>query len=362
MARRLFLLNLPMGLLFFALAAWLLDPDPPGEKTPAPFDLLGYLLLIGWIIPLVVMVDMGQYWGWTNSPFFVPWLAMFLVAAFLFVVWGLFASEPLINLHPFRVRNFSFGILVKVIFSINMYVQLSFLGTYMTDLRGYQWWEGALVLVFGAAAMLTSILAGLLWTGHRTRKARMGLGLVGMASATWLLSYVDLYTSKVWIACVIFLWALAAGIVVVPALLTIFEDLSPAQVFRSAGVFNIMRSIPAFAVGTLGVAWFTQTADGNFDLWRLDITHNRPIVRSTSRRLEQHFRERGSASTVALKQTHATLGQWVHANSKAYAFGSILGYLALLTFIGSTAAFFVRAPDPRLTPPRELLHLAFGTA
>lgn len=360
--RVLFLGNLPAGLLLFSLALALLEPDPPGEDTPAPFDLVGYLLLVGWIIPLVVMVDMGQYWGWTNSPYFVPWFAIFVIAAILFIAWGLFASAPLINLHPFRVRNFALGIAVKVIFSINLYVQLSLLGAYMTDLRGYQWWEGGLVLICGAGAMLLSMAVGLFWTGHRTRKIRMAGGLLGMAAATWQLASVDLYTSKIWIASIVFAWALAAGIVVVPALLTIFEDLSPVQVFRSAGVFNIMRSIPAFTAGTLGVALFTQTADGNFDLWRLDITHHRPIVKETSKRLEQHFRERGVSLQTSRKQSRAALGQWVHAHGKAYAFGTLFGYLALLTLLGPLAVLFVRTPQPDLPPPREQLRLAFGNA
>ncbi|MFN4258469.1 MAG: MFS transporter [Gemmataceae bacterium] len=326
--RLIFLINLPLGLLIVALAYHLLPEDRPREASPPRFDLLGFCLLVSWIASLNAVLDMGQYWGWLTSPFFVPWLAGLVVALVGFIVWGALGAEPLISLRPFRLRDFSLGLGIKCLFSINLYVLLMLLSNYMISLRGYQWWQGALVLLPGLATMGLAVIVAQLVAGRTQRRSRMAIGLAVMATATWQLSALDLYTSKYELALKFATWGIGAGLVLVPVMVTTFEGLTPAQLTTGAGIFNIARSLPAYTAGTILVTLLARTTDFYSDILGRHITHNRPIVEQVLRQSERHFAERGSPAFFSSQQARALLAKWVKANATAYAYQHVLRYLA----------------------------------
>ncbi len=104
--RSLFLVNFPLGGLVLLLVRNIpLRFTRPAAATK-PFDLLGFLLFESWVLTMMVVVIMGQYWGWFWSPFFAGWFLAFIVAFSGFVLWGILARNPLINLRNLAVRNF----------------------------------------------------------------------------------------------------------------------------------------------------------------------------------------------------------------------------------------------------------------
>lgn len=338
--RLIFLINPPLALVTGCAAWWLLPADRPARPAVLRFDWLGLALFLSWVVALNVVLDMGQYWGWLNSPFFVPWLAAFVVSFAGFVARGVLAREPVIDLKPFALRNFALGIGVKALFSVNLYVLVALLSAYMIGQRGYQWWQGSLVLLPALAAMGATAAAGARWGTAGNRRARMLLGTAGMALATWQLSALDLYTAKQWLALYLALWGAAAGLVVGPALVTIFEGLTPEQTLHGAGIFNVTRALPAFVAGGVLATLLTQTSDAYFDSLRQNIRYNRPVVEQTTGHSLQHFTDRGGA--VPSKQAHALLGKWAHANARAFALQTVLRYLTLATALAPVLVLFVR--------------------
>lgn len=344
--RLIFLIILPLGLVA-GFAAWLLlPPDRARDMPRTSFDLFGLLLLLSWITTMSVVLDMGQYWGWLASPFFIPWLAGLVVSFVAFCLWGIFAPTPLINLRVLANRNFSLGLGIKALFSIDVIVLVSMLSKYMVNLRGYQWWQASLVLAPASITMLLSLLIAVLVGSDRNRKLRMFIGLAVMAVATASFATVDVYTAKWLLAARLALWGAGAGLVIGPALLTAFEGLGSEETLRSAGIFNIFRSLPAYIAGAVLAILLTQGTDTQFDVLRQTIRYNRPIVEEAFRRSERHFTERGSPRVFASPQAHAGLGRWVHANARAFAFQGIFGYLALVPAIGLILVVLVRLPEP----------------
>jgi DHA2 family multidrug resistance protein len=165
-----------------------------------PLDLIGLALLTGTIITLNVVLDLGQYRGWLTSRYFTVWLAAFLVALAAFIIWGSLARWPLINLRVFGHWNTTLGLLIKVIFSVNLYALVALLSVYMVNLRAYEWWQAALVNLPAVVTMSMSILLGTAVGRASNRRLRMFAGLSVMVLATWQLDVLDLYTSKFWLA------------------------------------------------------------------------------------------------------------------------------------------------------------------
>src|SRR5262249_41819563 len=156
----------------------------------------GLALLAGSIVTLNLVLDMGQYWGWFASRQFTLWLMGFAFAFSGFIAWGLTARQPLINLHVFGHWNTTLGLLIKVLFSINLTALLTLLAMYMVDLRGYQWWQAAMVILPAVVAMPLAIISGIVLGDVRNNRLRMFVGLAVMALATWQLTVLDMYTSK----------------------------------------------------------------------------------------------------------------------------------------------------------------------
>jgi DHA2 family multidrug resistance protein len=356
--RLMFFLMFPLGCVA-AFSAWRFLPrDEPAEE-PASLDLIGLALLISWIATMSVVLDMGQYWGWFASPDFVPWFVGFVVCFGGFIAWGTLALQPLTNLRALAVRSFALGIEIKVLFTISLEVLVRLLAGYMVNLRGYQWWQAALVMAPALATMVLGIVTGLLLGTNRNRKVRMALGLVLMAGATAAFGTVDLYTAKGLQAVYMAVWGAGAGLLVGPALLTAFEGLTTEQTLRAAGVFNILRVLPAFAIGAVLTVLLTRQTDAQFDVLRQNIRYNRPIVAEAYRQPERHFTARGSPQAVVGKQVQAALGQWVQANARAFAFQGIFQYLALVPAVGLILVLLVRVP--RQSPPDSASELAAQT-
>jgi DHA2 family multidrug resistance protein len=349
--RWVFYLNLPVGLAVFAAGRRLLAPDRLLTPGPVPFDFVGLFFFLATVVSLVVVLDMGQYWGWATSPFFVPWLAALVLSGSAFVLWGVLAREPVINLRVCGVRNCGLGLAIKALFTVNLYALVAALSAYMIELRGYQWWQGALVVLPALAGLAATMLLGVRFGGAGGRKARMLAGFAVMAAATWWISSVDLYTDKRWLAAALGVWGAGAGLVVVPALLTIFEGLTPEETAHAAGLYNCTRLLPAVAVVTvLMLTLLQQRADTYFDTLRKDITYNRPVVSQTTRHVTRHFADRGGSAATSRKQAHALLSRWVHANARAYAFGAILKVLTIAPVLGAALVLFVRRAPVGISP------------
>jgi len=342
--RLTFFLMFPLGCVS-AFTAWRFLPrDEPTDEAPVSLDLIGLALLLSWIATMSVVLDMGQYWGWFASPDFVPWFVAFVVCFGGFTAWGIWAPQPLIGLRVLAVRSFALGVGIKVLFTINLEVLIRLLANYMVNLRGYQWWQAALVMAPALATMVLGITTGVLLGTNRNRKVRMALGLVIMAGATAAFTTVDVYTAKGVQAAYMGVWGAGAGLLVGPALLTAFEGLTTEQTLGAAGLFNIMRSLPAFAIGAVLTVLLTRQTDAQFDVLRQNIRYNRPIVAQAYPQPERHFTARGSPEAVVGKQAQSALRQWVHANSRAFAFQGIFEYLALVPAVGLVLVLLVRVP------------------
>jgi MFS transporter, DHA2 family, multidrug resistance protein len=172
----------------------------------------------------------------------------------------------------------------------------------------------------------------------------MFLGLGVMAIVTWQIATVDVYTSKFWLSGVLAAWGLGAGLVIGPALMTIFEGLPIDETTMLAGVFNIMRSIPAFiATVTLMTLW-TQSTDAQFDTLRQNIRYNRPVVSESYGASQQHFTEHGSPHDESVRQSQALAAKWTHANARAFALQEVLRVLAIFTAMGLIPVILLRRP------------------
>jgi hypothetical protein len=192
---------------------------------------------------------------------------------------------------------------------------------------------------------------GALFGTDANRKARIFIGLAIMAGATAAVRNVDLYTAKALIATYLACWGAGAGLVIGPALLTAFENLSSEEALHSAGFFNIARSLPAYIVGSILVILLTQNTDAQFDVLRQNIRFNRAIVEQAFVQADRHFVNHPSSGGPPGKQAHAFIGKWVLANARVFALQGIFGLLSMTTAAGLALVALIHLPTSRPINP-----------
>jgi hypothetical protein len=138
-----------------------------------------------------------------------------------------------------------------------------------------------------------------------------------------------------------------AGLVAGPALLTTFEGLSDQETHRTAGLFNVCRSIPVFMVSGVLAVVLTQRTDVHFDNMRQTVQHNQPAVAETLRTTMSHFIERGYPAGTAARQASATLGVRTRASARASAVRDVLLMLALAPAVGLALVLIVPIGETR---------------
>jgi EmrB/QacA subfamily drug resistance transporter len=107
--RWIFYINVPIGIITLLLSARWLPKFDTEVRSTTPFDTLGFCLLSPGLAALIYsLAEVGTTGSYTSSSVLISFvLGIVLTAGF--IVRALHAKYPLLDLHPFRNRNFAIG-------------------------------------------------------------------------------------------------------------------------------------------------------------------------------------------------------------------------------------------------------------
>ena len=249
----IFWINLPLGLVAFAIAFQSLKKLPRFER-PHKLDLLGALLLVAATVALLLALS----WGGLRYPWgSLPILGLFCASL---VLWGLFAlrmrvaPEPLIPpgvLHNPVVRM---GVLAAC-FGMGTYIGLTiYLPVYFEAVRGLSASQSGLALIpLMAGTVVGATLSGrtMAKVKHYKRLPTAGL-LVAMATTGILAAYgpsLSIVTVEIILAIV----SIGLGTVLPVTMVTTQNAVAPHQMGTATGTANFFRSLGgAFIVAIFG--------------------------------------------------------------------------------------------------------------
>src|ERR1700687_3788 len=254
-----FMINVPMALLFGAIAWSLLKryQDPAVIK---PVDKIGMLLLIIWVAALQIMLDEGKDKDWFSS-MEIRVLAITAVIGFLsFLIWELTEKNRIVELRVFRHRGFSSCMLVLTLafgafFGLNVLTPqwLQYNMGYTTTWAGLVVaWGGLLSVVFSPiAAKLANrvdprrlIFVGCLW---------LGLVTFWRAHASADMSYL--------VICIpLFFMGGGMAMYYVPLTGLAMGSVREEETASAAGLMNFVRTISgAIATSLVTTSWQNRT-------------------------------------------------------------------------------------------------------
>jgi len=187
--RSAFVVNLPVGLVAWAVGRRVLPATPAGATRSSP-DYLGVLLLAGSLAALVLAISEGPDWGWTSPGFLVALTASAVVLA-VFLRRSAHHREPVLDLTLFRSRTFAVANLATLLYAMGFFAMLLGNILFLTSVWRYS------ILVAGLAVTPGPLVVAVVAGPAGKAAARFGFRPVLLAGFTVFASALVWYAVRV---------------------------------------------------------------------------------------------------------------------------------------------------------------------
>ena len=260
--RWVFLVNVPIGIV--ALYVVWRTLNLPSTHRPARIDWVGVASLFVCLVPLLVVAEQGQKWGWGSGTSLACY-ALGIAGLVLFILAEhRMGDDALIPLRFFKNRVFSLTSIVGVLVGMGLFGGISVLPLYLQIVRGVSPTEAGLLLIpLTAGLMVGAIISGQMISRTGRYKIFPVVGSLLCVIALVLMSFIGadtpLWQTDMYGA----LFGVGIGNIMQPITLAT-QNAMPA---RDIGVATSSATFFRQMGGTLGVAIFLSvlfsTAGGN---------------------------------------------------------------------------------------------------
>ena len=334
----IFFINVPVGLLALTLVEAFVD-EPKllvAERTARwargiRFDFPGAALIALGLGSLEVVTDRGVQDDWFSSPLIRAAAVMAAVCIIGFVVWELFAPEPLLEMRLFRYRNFAVATFIIAVIGVILFGTTQFIPQLTQQVLGYTATQAGLALTLGGMVTLVSMpLAGIL-TGRVQPRILMGAAFAVVSVSLWSMAH---FATTVTFGEVAFARAWQSGglpFLFVPLMSAAYVGLPADDTGSASAMINVGRNLG----GSIGIAMVQAllARREQFHHARL-VSRLQPFnpvyeraIHGMTRLLESH----GAAPAAATHMAIATLNNVMQRQSTMMAFDDV--FWALMLFV-----------------------------
>jgi DHA2 family multidrug resistance protein len=263
--RWVFYVNLPLGVICFAILWWLL-PSRPIRKRP--FDRFGFAMLALGISALQLMLDRGQGEDWLSSS--EIWIEMLIagIALWMFTVHMAMGKHPMFDRELWKNRNLVTAIFFMLVIGVVMMATMALLPPMLQSLYGHSVLDtGLLLMPRGFGVVLTMAISAQLV--QRGLDPRWPVG-VGMALAAWSLWDMTQWSLEMGTGPIIwsgFIQGLGMGLVFMPLNGIAFATLPPHYRTEGSSLMNLSRNIGA----SVGISAVTTLLARNLQTSHADL-------------------------------------------------------------------------------------------
>ena len=240
--RWVYYINIPIGILATVGGIVFLLKTPP-SPTPRSIDWLGFLALAIGVGALQTMLDRGERLDWFESGEIIIEFTLVAVGLYIFVVQGLTAKQPMVNLRLFRDRNYLLGVVFVFLYGLLSLAPLVMLPPFLQGLQGYPITTiGVLMAPRGLGMMFAMMLFGKVGVKVDPRiwvtAGFIMLGISSYAKSGWNLQVSGWQVSWTgWVQ------GMGAGFVIAPLGLLTFSTLDERHRTEASSIWNLIRSL-----------------------------------------------------------------------------------------------------------------------
>jgi DHA2 family multidrug resistance protein len=184
----------------------------------------------------------------------VRWFTLTSVVSFFGFVWWEFQTDhPLVDLHVFKNRNFTVGLILMTTLAAILYGTTAQLPLFLQTLMGYPALQaGYAMSPRGLAAFITTFFVGRL-VGKIRMRWMLFIGFSTLAYSSFLLARINLQVSQIDVIWPSVVNGIAISFIFVPLTTATMSQLGQAQIGNASGLYNLMRNLG----GSIGIAFVT---------------------------------------------------------------------------------------------------------
>lgn len=321
----------PIALLGVILVLRYFRPDRPPRPMSMSIDWLAVTLFTAWVVAVVFSFSWYRKWGgWTSNTFTVT-VILCVALPVILVCWlgsGFSVDEHL--KHLLRTRVFILTMTTRGLMLTFLVAVLTIVGLYATELRDYPRITAGWLMVPTTLSMASTTFLTTLFHRRSLRHVWLVVGVLGTAACTWWLSSLDNYTPKEHVALVLACWGAFLGLFPPVFLTDEVEGLDP-KYFLYAGALAVNGLVlPVVMVPTATATMIKASSDAALDVYRLNISNNRPAVQEATAQVADYYQQRGQSGPFLEQETGTMLGWYATSESIAYGFRHGLRFLSLM--------------------------------
>ena len=322
---------IPVALLALVLVWRFFRPDRPAKPMHLSIDWLTVTVFTAWVVAVVFAFSWYRKWGgWTSNAFAATVLLCVVLPVFLLFWLGSNFSPDEHLKRLVRTRIFVLSMTMRGLMLVQLVAVLTVVGTYATELRDYPrttagWLMVPTTLTMASTTFLTT------WFHRRAlRHVWLVVGFVGTAACVWWLSSLDNFTPKEHVAFILACWGAFLGLIP-PAFLTDeVEGLNPKDFLYAGALAVVGLVVPILTVPTATGTMIKVGSDRALDVYRLNLSSNRPAVSEAGDRVADYYRQHGLSGPDLEHETGTVLGGFATVESDAWGFRWGLRFLSLM--------------------------------
>lgn len=261
--RWIFFVNLPLGIVAFALLAKVLQVPPPTRRPIV--DVKGAVLLSLLVAAFMLSLEQGEERGWT-SPVILGGFATAAIGLVLFILQERRAAEPMLPLRLFRNPHLRTSYILGFLIGPSMYTSGLFLGLYFQSVKFLSPTTAGLAGVPMMAGMvLGSTISGRLISRYGRYRILPRVGYPIAALGGLSVGFLARSTPYALIALMLVLIGIGTGVAMPTLSIVAQNSADPKDLGVSSAVQNFMRSAgAAIAIACLSV-YFNHRVKAELD-------------------------------------------------------------------------------------------------
>ena len=329
--RWIYWVNVPVALAGLAAVLRFLKHDRPPKPMRIPLDWLAITIFTAWIVCLLFAFKWYRKWGgWTSDEFAVI-SCLCVVLPLILAVWlgsGFSPDEHLKRL--LRSRVYVLAMMVRLLLLLNLGAVLAIVGQYLIELRDEPRVVAGWIMAPAGLAMAATTLLTTVFHRRGMRHVWLFAGVLGSSACLWWLSYLDNFTAKEQTALVLACWGACIGLFPPVFLFDEVEGVSPKDMLYAGSLAIVALIVPLLTLPTMTGTVIKAWSDRALDVYRLNLSEDRPAVAESASRIADHYRQRGLAGADLQRETSTVLGTFAAMESVAAGFRQGFRFLSLV--------------------------------
>jgi DHA2 family multidrug resistance protein len=282
--RWVFYINIPVGIISLVMAKMFVFDPPYLQRKAQGIDYWGIGMLAVGMAALQIMLDKGQQEDWFTSDFITVLAVIATVLLFSFVIYEIYAKDPILHLRVFRDRTYAIGVFMMTAVGFVLYGSLVLLPIILQTLLGYPALESGIAMApRGIGSLFFTPVIGLVIGRVGARKILAG-GIVLCAATLFWFGFLNLnagYWDLFWPQ---FIQGMSMSMLFVPLTTITMDSISREEMGNATSIFNLMRNIG----GSIGIATAATLLERNRQMHtNILVTHVTPNSRQSQEMLNQ---------------------------------------------------------------------------